>query len=156
MGAVAGGANDEGYLAPATPPVFSDWLWQHLHSTQLHIARCGWGNRGMFAASRAAVHKHPPELYERLLGELSRDAFPMAGMFMERLWRRVFLCSEGGDLYVPGAPHHAVSIRSAAAAAGGTGVGVSRGFVGVNATTATAAARRHLQGPQQRQELHLE
>lgn len=38
----------------------------------------------MFAASRAAIRKHPAELYERLLGELSRDAFPMAGMFMER------------------------------------------------------------------------
>ena len=92
------GANTDGRLAPATPPDFLDWMWLHMRSTRRDMARCGWGNRGMLAASRAAVHKHPLGLYEGLLAQLSRDVFPTAGMFMERLWRRVFLCSRAGEL----------------------------------------------------------
>ena len=93
--------NPTGRLVPATPPDFLDWLQQHLFGTTRHdMTRCGWGNRGMVVVSRAALRAHPRAFYENVLEQLSHDVFPMAGMFMERLWRRVFLCSSmatGGE-----------------------------------------------------------
>ena len=49
----------------------------------------------MFAASRAAVLKHSRGFYENLGLQLEPHAFPTAGMFVERLWRHIFLCSRG-------------------------------------------------------------
>jgi hypothetical protein len=69
-------------------------------TTRRQMARCGWGNRGMVVVSRAAVRAHALAFYDNILQQLSQDVFPMAGMFMERLWRRVFLCSNmalGGE-----------------------------------------------------------
>ncbi len=95
------GVNPSGKLVPAQPPDFLDWMTQHLGgTTRRQMARCGWGNRGMVVVSRAAVRAHALPFYANLLAQLSDDVFPMAGMFMERLWRRVFLCSSmatGGE-----------------------------------------------------------
>ncbi len=88
------GVNPTGQLVPASPPDFLDWMTAHLGgTTRRQMARCGWGNRGMLAVSAAAVRAHPLAFYDNILQQLSHDVFPMAGMFMERLWRRVFLCS---------------------------------------------------------------
>ncbi len=57
--------------------------------------RCGWSFRGVFAASGAAIRKHPPAFYANLEAQLGVATFPVAGMYMERMWRRVFLCSRG-------------------------------------------------------------
>jgi len=56
--------------------------------------RCGWSFRGLFAVSQASVRKHPRAFYANLRAELGKHRFPMAGMYMERLWRRVFLCAQ--------------------------------------------------------------
>lgn len=86
--------NPGGRLTPASPPLFPAWLDAHLGgATRADMRRCGWGNRGMVVVSKAAILANPKEFYENLLAQLSHDVFPMAGMFMERLWRRVFLCS---------------------------------------------------------------
>jgi len=88
------GVNPSGQLVPAQPPDFLDWLQLHLEgTTRHHMARCGWGNRGMVLVSAAAIRTHPRAFYDNLLLQLSSDVFPMAGMFLERLWRRIFLCS---------------------------------------------------------------
>ncbi len=79
---------------PAVPSDFLEWMTAHLGgTTRRQMARCGWGNRGMVVVSRAAVRSHTRAFYENLFEQLSHDVFPMAGMFMERLWRRIFLCS---------------------------------------------------------------
>ena len=97
----ADGVNPTGKLVPASPPDFLEWLDLHLGgTTRRQMARCGWGNRGMVVVSRAAVRAHALAFYDNILQQLSQDVFPMAGMFMERLWRRVFLCSNmalGGE-----------------------------------------------------------
>ena len=86
---------------PAVPSDFIAWLDTHLEgTTRKQMARCGWGNRGMVVVSKAAIRTHARAFYDNILEQLSHDVFPMAGMFMERLWRRVFLCSA----VVPGAP----------------------------------------------------
>ena len=91
---LADGVNPTGQLVPASPPDFLDWMQQHMEgATRRQMARCGWGNRGMVVVSRAAIRAHARAFYDNLLQQLSNDVFPMAGMFMERLWRRVFLCS---------------------------------------------------------------
>ena len=96
------GVNPSGQLVPAQPPDWLDWLDMHVEGTRrAHIARCGWGNRGMVVVSRAAIRGHSRAFYENIVEQLSHDVFPMAGMFMERLWRRVFLCSN----MAPGAGH---------------------------------------------------
>jgi hypothetical protein len=85
------------------------------------MARCGWGNRGMVVVSRAAVRGHSLEFYDNILQQLSSDVFPMAGMFMERLWRRVFLCSNmalGGEGGAPAADARGGRSMRAAAALG--------------------------------------
>jgi hypothetical protein len=51
----------------------------------------------VFAASGAAIRKHPPAFYANLEAQLGVATFPVSGMYMERMWRRVFLCSRGGD-----------------------------------------------------------
>ena len=95
------GVNPSGRLAPAQPADWLEWLDAHVEGTRRHqVARCGWGNRGMVVVSRAAVRGHSRAFYQNILEQLSRDVFPMAGMFMERLWRRVWLCSNmepGGE-----------------------------------------------------------
>ena len=86
--------NPTGQLVPADPPDFYAWLDKHLEHTQRkHIRRCGWGNRGMIVVSKAAIKAHSREFYASIVEQLGRDVFPMSGMFMERLWRRVWLCS---------------------------------------------------------------
>ena len=55
--------------------------------------RCGWSFRGIFAASKRAIRKHPPSFYAQLEEQLGAAVFPVAGMYMERLWRRVLLCA---------------------------------------------------------------
>lgn len=88
------GVNPTGRLVPADPPDFYAWLDLHLEHTQRrHIRRCGWGNRGMIIVSKAAIQAHSRHFYANILEQLSKDVFPMSGMFMERLWRRVWLCS---------------------------------------------------------------
>lgn len=88
------GANPGGALTPATPPLFPDWLAAHLGgATEADVRACGWGNRGMLAVSRAAVLARPREFYANLVEQLGQAAFPMAGMFMERMWRHTFLCA---------------------------------------------------------------
>jgi len=98
---------------PASPPDFLEWMDLHLGgTTRRQMARCGWGNRGMVVVSRAAVRAHALTFYQNILQQLSSDIFPMAGMFMERLWRRVFLCSNlaaGGE---GGAAKHSRSGQS--------------------------------------------
>ena len=97
----ADGVNPTGKLVPASPPDFLEWMDLHLGgTTRRQMARCGWGNRGMVVVSRAAVRAHALAFYDNILQQLSQDVFPMAGRFMERLWRRVFLCSNmalGGE-----------------------------------------------------------
>lgn len=87
------GVNPTGRLVPADPPDFYAWLDVHLEGTRRkHIRRCGWGNRGMVIVSKAAIRGHSKEFYANIVDQLGRDVFPMSGMFMERLWRRVWLC----------------------------------------------------------------
>ena len=95
------GVNPTGSLTPAQPSDWIEWLDAHLEGTRrFQIARCGWGNRGMVVVSRAAIRGHSKQFYANLVSQLERDVFPMAGMFVERLWRRMFLCSNmaaGGE-----------------------------------------------------------
>ncbi len=107
---------------PAQPPDFLEWMQQHLFgTTRRQMARCGWGNRGMIVVSRAAVRSHALPFYQNILEQLSSDVFPMAGMFMERLWRRVWLCSamapggQGGAVMAAGQGRAARRVRAAAA-----------------------------------------
>lgn len=117
-GTSGGNAAARGVLTPATPPDFHDWMLLHtgtLHSDmaraappRLHAAsdsgasadarvraqlRCGWSFRGIFAASAGAIRKHSPAFYANLEDQLGAAVFPVAGMYMERLWRRVLLCA---------------------------------------------------------------
>ena len=119
------GVNPSGRLVPAQPPDFLEWMQAHLGgTTRRQMARCGWGNRGMVVVSRAAVGSHPKAFYQNLLAQLSDDVFPMAGMFLERLWRRVFLCSAmqpGGE----GSRARAGAGAGPGAAVTGIGWGVS-------------------------------
>jgi hypothetical protein len=59
----------------------------------LHQLRCGWSFRGVFAASSASIRKHRPGFYANLEEQLSVAVFPVAGMYMERMWRRILLCA---------------------------------------------------------------
>jgi hypothetical protein len=43
------------------------------------------------------VRKHRPGFYANLEEQLGGATFPVAGMYMERLWRRVLLCDAGGE-----------------------------------------------------------
>ena len=118
----ADGVNPSGKLVPASPPDFLEWMDLHLGgTTRRQMARCGWGNRGMVVVSRAAVRGHSLEFYDNILQQLSSDVFPMAGMFMERLWRRVLLCSNmalGGEGGAPAADARGGRSMRAAAALG--------------------------------------
>ena len=88
------GANPQaGVLAPAEPNDFVEWMRLHTSTTVWDMLRCGWSFRGVFAASKAAIRGHEVGLYAHLRDELSKAMFPMAGMYQERLWRRLFLCS---------------------------------------------------------------
>lgn len=80
-------------LAAAEPPGFQEWLWYHLGTSNAAMLRCGWSFRGIFAASAAAIRRQPPSLYAHLRDELGKAAFPVAGMYMERAWRRLLLCA---------------------------------------------------------------
>ena len=80
-------------MTPATPSDFYDWMLVHAGTTHADMRRCGWSFRGIFAAAAPLVRKHPPELYAHLRDELGEAVFPVAGMYMERLWRRLLLCA---------------------------------------------------------------
>ena len=82
-----------GALTPATPPDFYDWMHVHVGASHADMRRCGWSFRGIFAAAAPLVRKHPAELYEHLRDELGKAVFPVAGMYMERMWRRMLLCA---------------------------------------------------------------
>ena len=82
-----------GALVPAEPNDFLAWMRVHAHTTLWDMLACGWSFRGVFAASRGAIRSHEVGLYDHLRGELAKAKFPMAGMYQERLWRRLFLCS---------------------------------------------------------------
>lgn len=80
-------------LAPASPATFGAWAMRHAGVTSKGALRsCGWSFRGVFAASSTSIAAHPPRFYELLEAELSGAVFPVAGMYMERLWRWVLLC----------------------------------------------------------------
>jgi hypothetical protein len=74
-------------------------LRTHSHSrlscfaARLHQLRCGWSFRGVFAASSASIRKHRPGFYANLEEQLGVAVFPVAGMYMERMWRRILLCA---------------------------------------------------------------
>lgn len=74
------------------PADYFHWMRVHAGVTPLSLYRCGWGFRGVFAASRGAILRRPPAYYARLEAELGRAVFPVAGMYQERLWRRILYC----------------------------------------------------------------
>ena len=91
------GANPTGgQLVPAEPNNFITWMRVHADTSVWDMLACGWSFRGVFAASGAAIRGHDVALYSHLRGELAKAKFPMAGMYQERLWRRLFLCSGAG------------------------------------------------------------
>jgi len=92
-GTTGGNSARGGALVAAEPPDFYDWMRAHAETRPRDMLACGWSFRGVFAASAAAVRRHPPPFWLRLEAELGKHAFPVAGMYMERLWRRVLLCS---------------------------------------------------------------
>jgi hypothetical protein len=89
------GANEGagGALVPAMPTDFYDWMLMHTGTLHSDMLRCGWSFRGVFAASAASIRKHRPGFYANLEEQLGAAVFPVAGMYMERMWRRVLLCA---------------------------------------------------------------
>ena len=96
-GTSGGNGGGGGWLSPAEPVDFYDWMWVHTGTRPRQMWACGWGFRGVFAVGAESARKHSPEFYAHLEAELGKHAFPVAGMYMERMWRRVFLCAAAGD-----------------------------------------------------------
>ena len=78
---------------PAEPRDFYDWFAVHTGASRAALLRCGWSFRGVFAASASAVRRHPPAYYAHLEAQLGAAVFPVAGMYMERLWRYALRCA---------------------------------------------------------------
>ena len=82
-------------LEPASPPSLAAWGCAHWGVAPQTAAACGWQAYGSFAVGRRLVEAWPVATLSGARRQLERAGRHggMAGHFMERLWRSVFLCS---------------------------------------------------------------
>jgi len=91
------GAN--GRLVVPSPRSLASWACQHWGVSPSVLERCHWQWTGTFAVGVANIRARPRERYQNGVAQLA-DAGQtggLAGHFMERLWRSIFLCSLGGN-----------------------------------------------------------
>ena len=73
-------------LIPADVRPFGAWYDTHFPG----ISTTYESNGGLFAATRADIHKRPREFYQKLLDEVSKGTFHEANHFIERAWVPIF------------------------------------------------------------------
>ena len=90
------GAN--GKLIAASPPSFARWACKYWSVSPDVFEACQWQWTGSFAVGAHNIEARPKAVYERARAELAagNSTGGLAGHYMERLWRSIFLCSLGG------------------------------------------------------------
>lgn len=96
-----------GVLPPARPPAFVQWTYQHTAVPPGVWLQCGGACCGLFAVGAARVRARRLGFYSLLSRELvaAGASGGVAGHYMERLWRSMFVCSlVASNVSAPAAP----------------------------------------------------
>lgn len=72
-------------LSPIRP--FGAWFKENL--PHLTLKPCVWYS-GIFIATKNQIHKHPIEVYQRLIKYVDNHSNPEAGHYLERTWANLF------------------------------------------------------------------
>jgi len=91
------GAN--GRLVVPNPRNLASWACQHWGVSPSVLERCHWQWTGTFAVGVGNIRARPRASYQNVVTQLAvaGQTGGLAGHFMERLWRSIFLCSLGGN-----------------------------------------------------------